>query len=165
MATTEMIETTQYLTFNLAEEEFALDIAKVREVLDYTSITKVPKMPDFLRGVINLRGNVVPVVDLRMKLGMSATEKTVNTCIVIVEITMEGELIHMGALTDAVQEVLDLDSRQIEPPPRLGTNIRSEFIRGMGKRDDHFLIILDIDKVLSDDDLSMLALATEAQAA
>jgi purine-binding chemotaxis protein CheW len=160
-----MIETTQYLTFNLAEEEFALDIAKVREVLDYTSITKVPKMPDFLRGVINLRGNVVPVVDLRMKLGMSATEKTVNTCIVIVEITMEGELIHMGALTDAVQEVLDLDSRQIEPPPRLGTNIRSEFIRGMGKRDDHFLIILDIDKVLSDDDLSMLALATEAQAA
>jgi purine-binding chemotaxis protein CheW len=165
MATSEMIETTQYLTFNLAEEEFALDIAKVREVLDYTSITRVPKMPDFLRGVINLRGNVVPVVDLRMKLGMSATEKTVNTCIVIVEITMEGELIHMGALTDAVQEVLDLDSRQIEPPPRLGTNIRSEFIRGMGKRDDHFLIILDIDKVLSDEDLSQLVHATEAQAA
>lgn len=147
-------EATQYLTFSLGEEDFALEIAKVREVLDYTNITKVPRMPEFLRGVINLRGNVVPVTDLRLKLGMSATERTVNTCIVIVEIDIEGELMDMGVLTDSVQEVLDLDPGQIEPPPRLGTKLNTEFIRGMGKRDDRFLIILDIDQVLSSDELA-----------
>lgn len=149
-------EATQYLTFSLGEEDFALEIAKVREVLDYTNITKVPRMPEFLRGVINLRGNVVPVTDLRLKLGMSATERTVNTCIVIVEIDIDGELMDMGVLTDSVQEVLDLDQSQIEPPPRLGTKLNTEFIRGMGKRDDRFLIILDIDKVLSSDELAMV---------
>ena len=147
-------EATQYLTFSLGEEDFGLEIAKVREVLDYTNITKVPRMPEFLRGVINLRGNVVPVTDLRLKLGMSATEKTVNTCIVIVEIDIDGELMDMGVLTDSVQEVLDLDPGQIEPPPRLGTKLNTEFIRGMGKRNDRFLIILDIDKVLSSDELA-----------
>ena len=146
-------EATQYLTFSLGKEDFALEIAKVHEVLDYTNITKVPRMPEFLRGVINLRGNVVPVTDLRLKLGMSATQKTVNTCIVIVEIDIDGDFMDMGVLTDSVQEVLDLDPSQIEPPPRLGTKINAEFIRGMGKRDDRFLIILDIDKVLSSDDL------------
>ena len=146
-------EATQYLTFSLGEENFALEIARVHEVMDYTNITKVPRMPEFLRGVINLRGNVVPVADLRLKLGMSATERTVNTCIVIVEINIDGDLIDIGVLTDSVQEVLDLDPSQIEPPPRLGTKINAEFIRGMGKQDDRFLIILDIDKVLSSDDL------------
>jgi purine-binding chemotaxis protein CheW len=147
-------QATQYLTFSLGEEDFALEIAKVREVLDYTNITKVPRMPEFLRGVINLRGNVVPVTDLRLKLGMSVTKRTVNTCIVIVEIDIDGELMDMGILTDSVQEVLDLDQNQIEPPPRLGTKVKTEFIRGMGKRDDRFLIILDIDKVLSSDELA-----------
>ncbi|MBW2596568.1 MAG: chemotaxis protein CheW [Deltaproteobacteria bacterium] len=147
-------EATQYLTFSLGEEDFALEIAKVREVLDYTNITKVPRMPEFLRGVINLRGNVVPVTDLRLKLGMSATERTVNTCIVIVEIDVDGDLMDMGVLTDSVQAVLDLDPDQIEPPPKLGTKLNTEFIRGMGKRDDRFLIILDIDKVLSSDELA-----------
>lgn len=147
-------EATQYLTFSLGEEDFALEIARVREVLDYTNITKVPRMPEFLRGVINLRGNVVPVTDLRLKLGMSATKRTVNTCIVIVEIDVDGDLMDMGVLTDSVQEVLDLDPAQIEPPPRLGTKLNTEFIRGMGKRDDRFLIILDIDKVLSSDELA-----------
>ncbi|MCD6272714.1 MAG: chemotaxis protein CheW [Deltaproteobacteria bacterium] len=145
-------ETTQYLTFGLGEEEFALEITKVREVMDYTTITKVPRMPEFLSGVINLRGNVVPVIDLRLKLGMSATQKTVDTCIVIMEIMVDGEPIDMGALTDSVQEVIDLDSARIEPPPRLGTKLNTEFIRGMGKRDDNFLIILNIDKVLSGDE-------------
>lgn len=147
-------EATQYLTFSLGKEDFALEIARVREVLDYTNITKVPRMPEFLRGVINLRGNVVPVTDLRLKLGMSATERTVNTCIVIVEIDIDGELMHMGVLTDSVREVLDLNPDQIKPPPRLGTKLNTEFIRGMGKRDDRLLIILDIDKVLSSDELA-----------
>lgn len=162
MPTAEILETTQYLTFTLEAEEFALDISKVREVLDYTTITKVPRMPDFLRGVINLRGNVVPVVDLRMKLGMTATEKTVNTCIVIVDVDINGETMQMGALADSVQEVLELDPRQIEPAPRIGTRIKSEFVRGMGKRDEKFLIILDIDRVLSPDEAGQLQEARDS---
>ena len=149
-------ETAQYLTFGLGEEEFALEITKVREVMDYTTITRVPRMPEFLKGVINLRGNVVPVIDLRLKLGMSATKKTVDTCIVIMEIKVDGEPIDMGALTDSVQAVVDLDPGQIEPPPRLGTKLNTEFIQGMGKRDNKFLIILNIDKVLAGDELALI---------
>ena len=149
-------ETAQYLTFGLGEEEFALEITKVREVMDYTTITSVPRMPEFLSGVINLRGNVVPVIDLRLKLGMSATERTVDTCIVIMEIKVDGEPIDMGALADSVQEVIDLNPAQIEPPPRLGTKLNTEFIQGMGKRDDKFLIILNIDKVLAGDELVLI---------
>ena len=149
-------KTAQYLTFCLGEEEFALEITKVREVMDYTAITKVPRMPEFLSGVINLRGNVVPVIDLRLKLGMSATKKTADTCIVIMEIEVDGELIDMGALADSVQEVIDLNPAQIEPPPRLGTKLNTEFIQGMGKRDDKFLIILNIDKVLAGDELELI---------
>lgn len=156
MNSNEVMESTQYLTFGLGEEEFALEIARVREVLDYTTITKVPRMPEFLRGVINLRGNVVPVVDLRLKLGMSAVQKTKDTCIVIVEIQMDGEQMQLGGLTDSVQEVIDLDPGQIEPAPRIGTKLNTEFIRGMGKRDDRFLIILDIDRVLSSDELAVV---------
>ncbi|HEY3346999.1 MAG TPA: chemotaxis protein CheW [Nitrospirota bacterium] len=163
MASVEVLGTTQYLTFYLGEEEFALDIAKVREVLDYTNITKVPKMPDFLRGVINLRGNVVPVIDLRMKLGMPATSKTISTCIVIVEVKMGDEVIHLGTLTDSVQEVLDMDLKQIEPPPKIGSHVNSEFIHGMGKLDDRFLIILDIDKVITSDDISIMELTEDSE--
>ena len=152
MSVTGITETTQYLTFKLAEEVFALDISKVREVLDFTAITKVPRTPEFMRGVINLRGNVVPVVDMRLKLGMTMTEKTVNTCIIIVEIDLDGDKTILGALADAVQEVLDLEPDMIEPAPSIGTSLRTEFIRGMG-RDDQFIIILDIDKVFSVDEL------------
>jgi purine-binding chemotaxis protein CheW len=147
-------ETNQFLTFKLDEEIFALDIAKVREVLDFTTVTKVPQTPEFMRGVINLRGNVVPVLDLRLKFGMPITEKTVNTCIVITEIQMEGETLVLGAMADSVQEVLDLEPDQIEPPPRIGSKLNIDFIRGMGKRGDDFIIILDIDQVFSDDELS-----------
>jgi len=146
----------QYLTFTLGEENFALEISKVREVLDYTTITRVPRMPDFLRGVINLRGNVVPVIDLRLKLGMNATEKNLDTCIVIAEIMIDGELTQVGALADSVKEVISLEAARISPPPRLGIKLRNEFIRGMGKLDEGFLIILDIDKVLSEDELSVV---------
>src|SRR5512136_1454219 len=148
------METTQYLTFKLRDEVFALDIGKVREVLDFTSVTKVPQTPDFMRGVINLRGNVVPVVDLRLKFGMQMTEKSVNTCVIIAEVQLDGESVQLGAMADSVQEVLDLEAEQIEPPPRLGTKLNTDFIRGMGKHNDQFIIILDIDKVFSAEELS-----------
>lgn len=150
-------ETNQYLTFMLDQEVFALGIAKVREVLDYTAITKVPKTPDFMRGVINVRGGVVPVVDLRVKFGMAPTPQTVNTCIIIVEIAMEGEVTILGVLADKVEEVLDLDPAQIEPAPRIGTRLRTDFIKGMGKREEQFIIILDIDRVFSGEELVSVA--------
>ncbi|HJV34941.1 chemotaxis protein CheW [Geomonas sp.] len=152
MAVATITETTQYLTFRLEAELFALDIGKVREVLDFTSITKVPQTPDYMRGVINLRGSVVPVMDLRLKFGMAMAEQTVNTCVIIVEVEMEGEKVIMGAMADAVQEVLDLEPDQIEPPPRIGTKLNTDFIKGMGKQAEQFIIILDIDKVFSTDD-------------
>ena len=156
MAVESITETTQYLTFRLADELFALDIGKVREVLDFTSITKVPQTPDYMRGVINLRGSVVPVVDLRLKFGMALAEQTVNTCVIIVEVEMDGEKVVMGALADSVQEVLDLEPDHIEPPPRIGTKLNLDFIRGMGKHQKQFLIILDIDKVFTIDELELV---------
>ncbi len=156
MSVAGITETTQYLTFKLSDEIFALDISKVREVLDFTNITKVPRTPDFMRGVINLRGSVVPVVDMRLKFGMTKTEKTVNTCIIIVEIALEGDTTILGALADSVQEVIELEPDQIEPAPKIGTRLRTDFIKGMGKRDDYFIIILDIDKVFSADELAMV---------
>jgi len=164
MATTAVEQAAQYLTFRLGEEVFALDISQVREVLDYTAITRVPRMPEFMRGVINLRGSVVPVVDLRLKFGMAATERTLNTCIIIAEVVIGGERTQLGALADSVQEVIDLDAGQIEPPPRLGTSIHTEFIRGMGKREEHFVIILDVDRVFSNDELSLVQGVGKAEA-
>ncbi len=157
-------ETTQYLTFKLDEEVFALDITKVREVLDFTTVTKVPRTPEFMRGVINLRGSVVPVVDLRLKFGMTKTEKTVNTCVIIVEVTVDNETTVLGALADSVQEVMDLEPDHIEPAPKIGTRLNTEFIKGMGKRDANFIIILDVDKIFSINELAMVqATQTEAE--
>lgn len=161
MAVAEIIETTQYLTFKLEDEVFALDISKVREVLDFTTVTKVPRMPDFMRGVINLRGSVVPVVDMKLKFGMEKTDKTVNTCIIIVEIEIEGDKTVIGALSDSVQEVIDLEPDHIEPAPRIGTRLRTEFIKGMGKRNDRFIILLDLDRVFSADELAIVQQTTE----
>lgn len=141
--------TNQYLSFVLDEEVYALEINRVREVLEFDRVTKIPQAPPFMRGVINLRGSVVPVVDLKEKFSMGRTEKTINTCVVIVEITIEGEDLLLGALADSVQEVFELDAEQIEPPPNIGTRLRSEFIRGMGKRDELFLIILNLEKIFS----------------
>ncbi len=156
MSGTGIMEMTQYLTFKLENEVFALDISKVREVLDFTTVTKVPKTPEFMRGVINLRGTVVPVVDLNLKFGRNKTEKTVNTCIIITEVTVDDETTVLGALADSVQEVMDLEPGQIEAAPRIGTRLNTDFIRGMGKRDNSFVIILDIDKVFSIDELAMV---------
>jgi len=143
-----------YLTFGLGEELFALKVNNVREVLDIGEVTRVPRMPDFMRGVINLRGSVVPVVDMRRKLGMEAVEDTVNTCIIVVEVVLDGEPAVIGALADSVKAVFELGEVDIEPPPSIGTNLDAGHILGMGKHDEGFLIILDIDRVFSADELS-----------
>lgn len=146
-------EVSQYLTFKLGEEIFALDVAKVREILEECSITKVPQTPDFMRGVINLRGSVVPVIDLRLKFGMSRTERTVNTCIIVVEVLTTEGLIILGALSDSVQEVIEIEPGQIEPAPKIGSRLNTDFISGMGKLDNRFVMILDIDRIFSQAEL------------
>lgn len=156
MSIATVTEAKQYLTFQLGEEVFALDVHKVREVLDFTSITKIPRTPEFMRGVINLRGSVVPVVDLRLSFGMAATQKTVNTCIIVVEVDLEGETAVIGALADSVEEVIDLEPENIQPAPRIGASLRTDFIKGMGARDSGFVMILDIDRVFSAEDLAAL---------
>lgn len=163
MAATNITETRQYLTFKLAEEVFGVDVVQVREILDYIKITKVPQTPDFMCGVINLRGSVVPVVDMRLKFGMDKTEITVNTCIVVMEVNMDGETSILGALVDSVQEVFELEPKDIEPAPKIGTKLNTEFIKGMGKRDERFIIILNIDKVLSADELRMINEGSELE--
>lgn len=157
MAVDGITDTSQYLTFMLDDEIYAIDIQQVREVLDFTEITRVPRMPDYMCGVINLRGGVVPVVDLRLKFDMSSTEKTVDTCIIIMEITIDGETNLIGALADSVSEVLVLEPDQIEPAPKLGMRLKTEFIKGMGKKKEDFIIILDIDKVFSAEELVNIA--------
>ncbi|HPN39655.1 MAG TPA: chemotaxis protein CheW [Melioribacteraceae bacterium] len=149
-------KTMTYLTFTLDDELFAVEVSKVREVLDFTTITKIPRTPEYMRGVINLRGSVVPVIDLRLKFGMSKTETKVNTCIIVLEIDMEGETVILGALADSVQEVFDLEPDQIEPAPKFGTKFKEEFLKGMGKKDEIFIIILDIDKVFSGEELILI---------
>jgi len=155
-------ETTQYLTFKLADEVFAIDVANIREILDFTTVTKVPQTPEFMRGVINLRGSVVPVVDMRLKFCMPKTEKTVNTCIIVTEMELEGETIVVGALADSVQEVLEFEPEQIEAPPKIGTRLNTEFIKGMGKHNEQFIIILDINKIFTFDELVTVQAGMEA---
>jgi purine-binding chemotaxis protein CheW len=155
-------ETRQYLSFKLEEEEFALDISRVKEVLDFTKITKVPQTPDFMKGVINLRGSVVPVVDLNKKFGIKDTEKTSDTRIIIGEVTIDGDEIVLGVLADSVHEVMDIEPENIEPAPRIGTRLNTEFLRGMGKRGEEFVMILDIDKVFSAEDLVLVSQVSQA---
>jgi len=150
------VEKSQYLTFTLDKEQYAIDVAKVKEVLEYSTVTKVPRTPQFMRGVINLRGSVVPVVDLRMKFDMGETEKTISTSIIVVEVIIEGETVVIGTLADSVQEVIDLDRGQIEPTPQIGTKIDADFIEGIGKQDGRFIMILNIDRVFTESDLQTL---------
>jgi len=144
----------QYLTFKLGEEMFALDVAQVREILDFTTITKVPRSPAFMRGVINVRGKVVPVVDLRLKFDMPPSEKTIDTRIVVVEVAFQDELLVIGALADAVHNVIEIDPDQIEATPRVTNQFNSDFIKGIGKQQDDFIIILDINRVFSSDEIA-----------
>lgn len=156
MSETGSMESNQYLTFKLEDEVFGLAVGKVREVLDFTTVTRVPQTPAYMRGVINLRGSVVPVIDLNLKFGMKKTEKTVNTCIIVTEIEMDGEVTVLGSLADSVQEVVELEPDQIEPAPQIGTKLNTEFIKGMGKKDEVFIILLDIDRVFSYEELALV---------
>ncbi len=147
------IEVSSYLSFGLGDELFAIPVGKVLEILELTKITKVPKSPANMRGVINLRGSVLPVIDARNKFGMPRVEQTVNTCIIVLSIQMEGEIIAIGAQVDSVQEVLEIEPGQIQPAPRLGSKYKSEFIEGMIKKDQNFIMLLHIDNVLSTEEL------------
>ena len=154
MNMTENSQQTQYLTFHLAGEQYAVGILKVKEIIEYGTLTLVPQTPPCVRGVINLRGNVVPVIDLAIKFGMPQSPITDRTCIVIVEVDMEGETTVMGVVADSVSQVIDLPSSEILPPPAFGTRIKVDFLHGMGKADKKFFLILDIDKVLTAAELS-----------
>lgn len=146
-----------YLSFKLGEEVFAANVSKVLNILEMTKITKVPKSPPYMKGVINLRGTVLPVIDTRVKFSMEPTEFTTNTCILVLDIDIENDSLHVGALVDAVQEVLEIEPHQILPPPNIGSKYRSEFITGMYKlTDEQFIMLLDMDKVFSADDLLVL---------
>ncbi len=146
----------QYLTFMLGGEMFAIGILAIKEIIEYGNLTEVPMMPDYIRGVINLRGSVVPVVDLSARFGRKSTELTRRTCIVIIEVVSAEDKQVVGVVVDAVNEVLEIAQDQIEPPPAFGARIRTDFIRGMGKVDSKFVIILHVDNVLSLDDLALL---------
>ena len=146
----------QYLTFTLQDEVYGLDILRVREILEYTRPTTVPMMPAFVHGVINLRGNVVPVIDLAQRFGRPATALHARTCIVIIEIEGEEGPLAIGVLVDAVNAVLDMDASQIEPPPSFGTGLRQDFIRGMARTDAGFIILLDVGRVLSVEEMAAM---------
>lgn len=144
----------KYLTFALANEEYGLEILKVREIFGYMDITAVPQTPSYVKGVINLRGQVIPVIDLRAKFGMDTAEVTEETCIIVVEITQGGRHVSTGIVVDHVSEVLDIAGEDIEGAPQFGSSVNTSFILGMGKIGDSVKILLDIDKVLSNDNLA-----------
>ena len=146
----------QYLTFLLGEEVFAMDIRTVREIIQYGPMTTVPLMPGFVRGVINLRGAVVPVIDLQARFGRPSARVGKKTCIVIFDAIRDNERVELGLLVDAVSEVIDIAAAQIEPPPNFGTAVRRDFIRGMGKVAQRFVIILDPDKAFDVNEMAAL---------
>jgi purine-binding chemotaxis protein CheW len=148
-------ETSQYMTFKLGNELFAIGVAQVREVLEVPRITRVPTAPDYMRGVVNVRGQATPVVDLRLKFGLPAVPDTVHTRIVVMELELDGEATVLGGVADSVHEVIEFEPGNIGPPPRIAMRWRSEFIQGMGKRGDEFIIILDVNRVFSSEELAL----------
>ncbi len=152
----------QFLTFLIGGEMFAISILGIKEIIEYGSLTTVPMMPDFIRGVINLRGAVVPVVDLSARFGRESSEITRRSCIVILEVEVEGEKQDVGVVVDSVSEVLAIAASEIEPPPSFGAKIRTDFISGMGKVSGKFVIILKADRVLSVDEMAMLTQAADS---
>ena len=139
----------QYLTFNLADEFYGVDILKVQEIKGYTNVTKIPNTPEYLKGVLNLRGTIVPIVDLRLKFGMGVTEPTSFTVVVVVNVRNRV----MGFLVDAVSDVLDMNAKDIQPPPELGSSVDTTFVAGIGNSNDHLVTLLDIDRVLTDEEV------------
>jgi purine-binding chemotaxis protein CheW len=154
-------ETRQYMTFKLGDELFAIDVAQVREVLEVPPITKVPTAPAYMRGVVNVRGQATPAVDLRLRFGLPAVADTVNSRIIVMELELDGEATVLGGIADSVHEVIELEPGNVNPPPRIAMRWRSEFIQGMGKRGDDFIIILDMAGVFSSEELAVAGAAAE----
>lgn len=157
----ELLDQTQFLTFLIAEEEYAVSILKVKEILEFDTLTRVPQAPAFIRGVINLRGKVVPVIDLAVKFRLGDSRLTRRTCIVIVEVELEGEPIVMGVMADAVCQVIELRPNDIEAPPAFGTPVCTDHLLGLGRAGKKFVLILDIERVLSSADLTTASLVAE----
>ncbi len=146
----------QYLTFFVGSEEYAAGILRIKEIIEFNGATRVPGTPNSVVGVINLRGRVVPVIDLAVKFGSAPTVSTRLTCVVIVEIDLDGERTVMGLLTDSVSQVIDLPAEAIEPPPLFGTRARVDFLQGVGKSGERFILILDLDKLLTEKEIDSL---------
>jgi purine-binding chemotaxis protein CheW len=154
--TTYSSEDQQFLTFNLADEYYGVDILKVQEIKGYTTVTRIPNTPDYLKGVLNLRGTIVPIVDLRMKFGMGTTDPTPFTVIVVVNVRNRI----MGFMVDAVSDVLDLNAKNIQPPPELGSAVDITFVAGIGNSNDRLVTLLDIDRVLTEEEVTVVAEVT-----
>jgi purine-binding chemotaxis protein CheW len=148
-------ESQQYLTFFLAGEEYAIEVLRVREIIEYGNVTRVPSMPTCIRGVINLRGSVLPVVDLAVKFGFPPTEPAKQTCIVVVEVELDsdGKQTVLGVLTDTVNQVIELRDTSIQPPPAFGTRVRLQFLRGLAEVENGFILLLDIERLLTSEEL------------
>ena len=142
-------QSVSYLTFKLDEEEFAVHVSMVLNILELTKITKVPKTPEYILGVINLRGIVLPVIDARIKLGMEQTQTTENTCIIVMDLDLEGEIVHTGILVDQVVAVRQIEDAEIKPAPGIGEIYNSDFIKGLASYEDNFIMILDMQRVFS----------------
>jgi purine-binding chemotaxis protein CheW len=155
MGVSTVTQAAQYITFKLGDELFAINVIQVREVLDLAQITKVPTAPDYMRGVVNVRGSAIPVVDLRLKFGLSPAPDTVNTRILVLELELDGETTVVGGIADSVHDVIELEAAQIKEPPRIAMRWRTELIQGMGRRGETFIILLDINKVFSSADLAL----------
>ncbi len=155
MTTKDEAALAQYLSFQVAGESYAVGVLQAREIIEYSTVTRVPHAPPAVRGVINLRGSVVPVVDLAVKFGLGPSEIGRRTCVVIVECVIEGEAMVMGVMADAVNHVLDLGPADIEPAPSFGTRVRTEYLKGMGKLEGGFVLLLDMDKLLSTQEASV----------
>lgn len=149
-------QSNSYLSFKIGDELFAAHVSQVINILEMTKITKVPRAPEYMLGVINLRGSVLPVIDTRIKFGIEMSDYTTNTCIIVMEIEISGDQIHVGSLVDSVQEVLEVEQKNILPAPNIGSKFKSEFIKGMMNINDNFIMLLDIDKVFTSDELIML---------
>jgi len=154
-------ETKSYLTFKLGEEQFGVHVSQVLNILEMASLTKVPKSPDYMKGVINLRGQVLPVIDTRLKFEMEETEYTNNTCIIVMDLEMEGETVDIGAVVDEVISVIEIEESQVEPPPSIGANYKSDFIHGMAKLEEEFVMLLDMQQVLSSEEIADIARNTQ----
>ena len=162
MASSTFTRAAHYITFRLGDELFAINVVQVREVLDMSVITRVPRAPSYMRGVVNVRGSAIPVVDLRVKFGLPPSADTVNTRIVVLELRLDGETVVVGGIADSVHDVMELEPSQIEEAPRMAMRWRAELVQGMGKRGDEFVIILDIDKVFSSDDVAQIGPLSQA---